>query len=472
MEGSIIKKELEFNGARANIPAYDIPQGNRGLIHIWARNDTDTTQSLGISWEVTDPDGLIVETYADWSHGHGPGDDHEFIGGRFDLNKEGYYILNLALRMGDNVLVAAYSGVLCTVVEERVLDFDLTKPISSQTITPPGVSITIAAPITSRCSETVVASAKIIIYEGSILGGPGTEIVSYTTPPFTITPNQTKNLGIIHTTVEGTIDRRDVGVEIYVDGELIREQTWNDIYYVEADLKVLHQQILGEPDGGTIEFDPMPIDAESHYYKGTVVNLRAVVNTGFRFVMWRGEVDNELSTLLTNTVTMSENRLVKAEFALAEVEQFYPLEIDITPPEGGYVTTNPPPADITNHFVSGSVGKFPEGTRVQVAAYPNTGYEFYKWTDEIQGGTSYSNPEWVKDLMDEHRAVKAHFRQTEVPPECSVAADCGVGYVCVNGVCVPEEEAEPEGKGFPLLPAILIGGGVALAVLTVIPKKR
>lgn len=187
---------------------------------------------------------------------------------------------------------------------------------------------------------------------------------------------------------------------------------------IPGDLKVLDYQILGQRQGGSITFDPPALDYEGHYAKGTVVTLTAVVNPGFRFIKWRGEVDNELSTSLTNKVTMSENRLVKAEFGLVEVEEVYPLAIDITPAGAGYVTTEPPPADINNYFIHDTIGKFAAGVRVLLTAHPNPGYEFYKWSDEIQGGVSYSNPEYVKD-MDEHRGVKAHFRESgaPIPPE-------------------------------------------------------
>lgn len=101
--------------------ASSVPIGQRGLVHIWGRNDTPVTQDLGISWVVRDPDGEVVEEYSDWSYGHGPGDDHQFIGGRFDLDKAGTYTLKADLLMGgpDNpVVVDSYQGNLCTVTTE------------------------------------------------------------------------------------------------------------------------------------------------------------------------------------------------------------------------------------------------------------------------------------------------------------------------------------------------------------------
>lgn len=50
---------------------------------------------------------------------------------------------------------------------------------------------------------------------------------------------------------------------------------------------------------------------------------------------------------------------------------------------------------------------------------------------------------------------------TGPPPECSIDADCPEGYVCVNGVCVLEEEVE---KPFPWTP-VAIGAGALVALL-------
>ncbi len=92
------------------------------------------------------------------------------------------------------------------------------------------------------------------------------------------------------------------------------------------------------------------------------------------------------------------------------------LEVDITPTEGGYVMTNPAPetGPTGNKWYNGSTGQFKEGTRVQVTAYPNTGYKFDHWSDEIEGGVSYANPAYVSGTMTSHKAVKAHFEKVVV----------------------------------------------------------
>jgi len=120
--GSIIEKELEYNEARGIIPVASVPQNKRGLFHVIARNDMSTSQPIGIYWFINDPDGLVVEEYSDWKWGTlGPGQTHEFIGGRFTFSKIGRYGAWVDLLMGskDNPVIifsARYIGNLWTVV--------------------------------------------------------------------------------------------------------------------------------------------------------------------------------------------------------------------------------------------------------------------------------------------------------------------------------------------------------------------
>ena len=79
-----------------------------------------TSEKLGVSWVAFDPDGIVVEEYEDWEWGTtSPGSEHEFIGGRFDLDKPGTYIISVVLKMSPPpaypTAVDTYYGTLCTV---------------------------------------------------------------------------------------------------------------------------------------------------------------------------------------------------------------------------------------------------------------------------------------------------------------------------------------------------------------------
>lgn len=120
--GTITKKELEYDGNRTPVPAYDIPQGKRGIVHIWGRNDTLVNQKMGISWIVRGPpgypDGPILQEYSAWEmFWTGPGLEQHFIGPSFALDEVGLYDIRAGLLMNpaDPTYVDGYYGDLCTV---------------------------------------------------------------------------------------------------------------------------------------------------------------------------------------------------------------------------------------------------------------------------------------------------------------------------------------------------------------------
>lgn len=83
---------------------------------------------MGVSWVVKDPDGIVVEEYSRWEmFATAPGDEQEFIGGRFDLDKPETYTLNAVLMMNpDNpVVVDSYDGDLCVVTTEPPPTYEL-----------------------------------------------------------------------------------------------------------------------------------------------------------------------------------------------------------------------------------------------------------------------------------------------------------------------------------------------------------
>ena len=117
-EGTITEKELDYEDRWRPVPIYDIPAGTRVRVRITGRNDMATNQKMGIWWQVKDKDGDVVDEHSDWeTYWTGPGNEQEFRGGSFDLNKVGTYTLIIALSMNpsDPVMVDDFYGNLCTV---------------------------------------------------------------------------------------------------------------------------------------------------------------------------------------------------------------------------------------------------------------------------------------------------------------------------------------------------------------------
>ncbi len=102
----------------------------------------------------------------------------------------------------------------------------------------PGTPITISCPVTSRSSGDVRTRVKVSIYEGSIWPGHGTKLKEYTSAEQLLSPGSLGVFTVAHTTVAGTIDRRDLGVEVqYWNGiTWVSNGAWegDDVYFVRA----------------------------------------------------------------------------------------------------------------------------------------------------------------------------------------------------------------------------------------------
>lgn len=126
VKGTITEKELDYEDRWQTFPLYDIPAGTRTRVRITGRNDMASNQKMGIHWIVEDPDGYVVDEYSEWeAFWTGPGNEHEFRGGSFDLDKVGTYRISIALSMNpsDPVIVDTYYGSLCTVAAALVPTF-------------------------------------------------------------------------------------------------------------------------------------------------------------------------------------------------------------------------------------------------------------------------------------------------------------------------------------------------------------
>lgn len=101
-----------------------VPTGATGKVHVVGRNDMAIPMTMGITWAVKDPDGVVVEEHTDdWAGWPvptdvDPNDTHEFISpGSFDLNKAGPWTISIWLWMNSAspFMVDSYEGVLCVV---------------------------------------------------------------------------------------------------------------------------------------------------------------------------------------------------------------------------------------------------------------------------------------------------------------------------------------------------------------------
>jgi hypothetical protein len=169
-----------------------------------------------------------------------------------------------------------------------------------------------------------------------------------------------------------------------------------------------HLLHVGGTEGGTVAKPiegSLPYGAGSWfaYYPGTVVDLVATPDAGYRFINWSGTVGaiadvNAAST----TITMNGDYAVIANFARigeAEINQY-----NLTPSStsGGSVTT---PGEETFVYDAGAV--------VNLVAKADSGYMFVRWTGDVTTIANVNGPTTSITMNDDYSIV-ANFAQ--IPP--------------------------------------------------------
>ncbi len=308
---------------------------------------------------------------------------------------------------------------------EEIIDFSLSEPTAYPYRAPPG-PVLITCPVASQSTQSVTAQVKCLVYEGSIFPGHGTKLWE-DTKSVTFAPGETKDIQFMRTSIVGTIDRRDVEVEVRVGGQLIVEEEWDDVYYV------------------TEEEEPPP---EEGTFSGVITEVKPL---RFEF--------GELVKLLVSFTAFARNWPAQILW-----------ETRVTATLDGLSGS-----DSQNH--TGEDGSRDEQP-LHLGAMPNrnlTGEVIL----EARVGWPYS---WTK-LYRIPISVTVGVEPPPPPPvECVIGArKCERGdlYECVSGPdynyweLIEENSPECEGKEFPWLPVALIGGGVLVvgAALAKKPKK-
>ncbi|MHC4333395.1 MAG: right-handed parallel beta-helix repeat-containing protein [Planctomycetota bacterium] len=108
---------------------------------------------------------------------------------------------------------------------------------------------------------------------------------------------------------------------------------------------------------GSVDVDPN----QDYYFEDTVVTLTALPDPNYRVRVWTG-TDDDSSTALINTITMTEDSIVTVEF-----EEIPVHELTVTVPSG-------------HGAVDPNGGFYLEGTVVTLTAISDPGYRLQQWT--------------------------------------------------------------------------------------------
>ena len=171
--------------------------------------------------------------------------------------------------------------------------------------------------------------------------------------------------------------------------------------------------IIAEPSAaGQVSVAPTP-DGLGKYVQDTVVTLLATPEPGFRVLGWSGADEGPASGQLTNTVTMTSNRMVIVEFAVEPFAMF-PLSTAVAGGEG---------------WISPGHGSHPAGSIVTLTATPASGYRIMEWSGTDDDSST-----------DSKNTVTMNYSKI-VTVEFAPWSDC-------NGNGIPDEcEPDTDGDG-------------------------
>jgi hypothetical protein len=160
--------------------------------------------------------------------------------------------------------------------------------------------------------------------------------------------------------------------------------------------------IVDFTNGGTVKVNDVPIPGKAilTYAAGTAVSLNATPNSGRQFAGWTGDA------LTIGNVHDSETIIVvNGDYSImANFEVPAPLEysLNIIGPSYGSVIT---PGE--GRFM------YEEGTVVSLMAEPDNGYEFARWTGDVD---TIANVNAVSTtiIMNSDYYICAYFRESPV----------------------------------------------------------
>ena len=170
----------------------------------------------------------------------------------------------------------------------------------------------------------------------------------------------------------------------------------------DSDGDVSYTLIVDFTAGGTVTVDDAPIPGKAilTYDPGTVVSLNAAPDSGYQFVGWTGDVGTVASVnAASTTIIVNGDYSVMANFELPTPVQY---SLNIVGPVNGSVIT---PGE--GRFM------YEEGTVVNLVAEPEGGYDFARWTGDVDTIDNISGAS-TTITMNGDCYISAHFREAPV----------------------------------------------------------
>ena len=169
----------------------------------------------------------------------------------------------------------------------------------------------------------------------------------------------------------------------------------NGDYSITAEFVKQYDLTISSTEGGSVT---EPGEGTFTYDEGTVVDLVATPDAGYRFVEWTGDVSTIDDVYATATnITMNGDYAITANFVAV-----YDLTMAADPEVGGTAT------DLTGE------SPYAEGAEVSIKAEANEGYAFANWTATAGVFGNATAEETTFTMPAQNVTVTANFE--EIPP--------------------------------------------------------
>jgi hypothetical protein len=169
----------------------------------------------------------------------------------------------------------------------------------------------------------------------------------------------------------------------------------NGDYSITAEFVAIYDLTISSTEGGSVT---EPGEGVFTYDEGTVVDLVAEAEEGYRFVKWTGDVGT-----IADVYAAATNIIMNGDYSItAEFVAIYDLSISST--EGGSVTE---PGE--------GVFTYDEGTVVDLVAVAEEGYRFVEWTGDV-GTIADVNAATTTITMNGDYSITANFEEVPPPP--------------------------------------------------------
>ena len=186
---------------------------------------------------------------------------------------------------------------------------------------------------------------------------------------------------------------------------------------------------ISSTSGGTVT---IPREGTLTYVEGTVVDLVATPDTGYRFVNWTGDVDTIADpNAASTTVTMNGDYSITANF-----EELLEYDLIISSSAGGSVNT--PGEGAFTYY---------DGTAVILIAGAEEGYHFVSWSGDVDTIANVNAATTTITINGDY-SITANFEEGEAV----TFPDPNLEAVVRDGIGIPEGPIYPSDlEGFTVL---------------------